>query len=74
MEETEEGKEGDMSPIFVDYNKIYTGIRYFQRRREGISVIDGYSDYATGSIIFIPLGETGPDQILMIICSVAKYE
>ena len=64
--ETEEGKEGDMSSISVDYNKIYAGIRYFQGGREGIFVIDdnGYGDNATESIKFIPLGETGPDRIL----------
>jgi DNA-binding beta-propeller fold protein YncE len=64
--EIAEGKEGDMSSISVDYNKIYAGIRYFQGGREGVYVIDDsdYDNNATQVVKFIPLGGTGPDQIL----------
>ena len=76
--EQEEGKEGDMSSIAVDtrVDTIYAGIRYFQGGREGVFVINNNSDSTydtsivgkkpnTNTTKFIPLGETGPDQILV---------
>jgi DNA-binding beta-propeller fold protein YncE len=76
--EQEEGKEGDMSSIAVDtrVDTIYAGIRYFQGGREGVFVINDNSDSTydtsiigkkpnTNTTKFIPLGETGPDQILV---------
>jgi DNA-binding beta-propeller fold protein YncE len=56
----------NMSSVSADYDKIYTGIRYFQGGREGVFVIDDsdYDDNTTWSVKFIPLGGTGPDQIL----------
>lgn len=71
--EIEEGKEGDMSSIAVDTltNTIYAGIRYFEGGRAGIFVIlidDDHSNKSEGilnMIKFIPLGDAGPDQILV---------
>ncbi|MGC1132275.1 MAG: hypothetical protein WA941_05600, partial [Nitrososphaeraceae archaeon] len=66
--EVEEGKEGDMSSIAVDTHtdKIYAGIRYFEGGRTGVFIIDGSSNiYTPNTIKFLPLGETGPDQILV---------
>jgi hypothetical protein len=77
--EIEEGKEGDMSDIAVDTNTntIYAGIRYFQGGREGIFIIPNNSqidsklngtdnnNYLSNTIKFIPLGNTGPEQILV---------
>jgi hypothetical protein len=93
--EIEEGKEGDMSSIAVDTgtNTIYAGIRYFQGGREGVFIIDDNSSIIhnsnttgmnannglTNTIKFIPLGDTGPDQILVnnktnIIYSSLEYD
>jgi hypothetical protein len=76
--EIEEGKEGDMSDIAVDTNTntIYAGIRYFQGGREGIFIIpdnsridsnlDGVNNNnLSDTIKFIPLGNIGPEQILV---------
>jgi DNA-binding beta-propeller fold protein YncE len=75
--EPEEGKEGDMSSIAVYSDKIYAGIRYFQGGEEGVFVINNNDSYGAGiideksnstnkdMIKFIPLGGTGPDQILV---------
>ena len=76
--EIEEGKEGDMSDIAVDtkVNKIYAGIRYFQGGREGIFIIPYDSriepklngvnnNNFSNAIKFIPLGNTGPEKILV---------
>lgn len=69
--EIEEGKEGDMSAIAVDArtgaaDTIYAGIRYFMGGREGVFVIDESSSADIPiTIKFIPLGDTGPDQILV---------
>jgi hypothetical protein len=78
--EVDDGKEGDMSSIAVDTqtNTIYAGIRYFMGGREGVfviydsnnnnNVIDSSSSTNTinmSNLEFIPLGETGPDQIIV---------
>jgi hypothetical protein len=77
--EIEEGKEGDMSDIAVDTNNnintIYAGIRYYQGGQEGIFIIpdisridsnlNGINDNISNTIKFIPLGNTGPEQILV---------
>lgn len=76
--EQEEGKEGDMSSIAIDVHtgKIYAGIRYFQGGLEGVFIIDKNmtssikpnsttDDDFPFAIKFIPLGDTGPDQILV---------
>jgi DNA-binding beta-propeller fold protein YncE len=75
--EIEEGKEGDMSDIAVDTNTntIYAGLRYFQGGREGIFIIpnysridsklNGFNTNLSDAIKFIPLGTTGPEQILV---------
>jgi hypothetical protein len=74
--EQEEGKEGDISSIAIDVHtgKIYAGIRYFQGGLEGVFIIDKNmtssvkpnsttDDDFPFAIKFIPLGDTGPDQI-----------
>ena len=77
--EIEEGKEGDMSDIAVDtndnINTIYAGVRYYQGGREGIFIIpvnsridsklNGINNNISNTIKFIPLGNTGPEQILV---------
>jgi hypothetical protein len=73
--EVDDGKEGDMSSIAVDphTNTIYAGIRYFMGGREGVFVINDSNDTIDSSnnpinisnVKFIPLGETGPDQIIV---------
>jgi hypothetical protein len=77
--EIEEGKEGDMSDVAVDTNTntIYAGIRYYQGGREGIFIIPeaihinsklsgvNNKNNLSNAIKFIPLGSTGPEQILV---------
>jgi hypothetical protein len=75
--EIEEGKEGDMSDIVIhtSTNTIYAGIRYFQGGREGIFIIPDFTRIdskpnevnvnLSNPVKFIPLGSTGPDQILV---------
>ena len=62
-----------MSSIAVDAltNTIYAGIRYFEGGRAGIFVIlidDDHSNKSEGIpniIKFVPLGDAGPDQVLV---------
>jgi hypothetical protein len=79
--EIQEGKEGDMSDIAVDTKTstttIYAGIRYYQGGREGIFIIPDANQIdsklsgvnsrnnLSNAIKFIPLGSTGPEQIIV---------
>jgi DNA-binding beta-propeller fold protein YncE len=77
--EIHEGKEGDMSDVAIDTktSTIYAGIRYYQGGREGLFVIPDANqidsklsgvnnrDNLSNAVKFIPLGSTGPEQIIV---------
>jgi hypothetical protein len=77
--EIHEGKERDMSDVAIDTNTntIYAGIRYYQGGREGIFIIPDANQIdskptgvnnmnnLSNAIKFIPLGSTGPEQIIL---------